>query len=234
MDDMKSMLNTVYMNNKEFESKGLNEVTEAMRIVDRKFFVPLSSIEFCYADMPLEIGYGQTISQPSTVARMLLLAKLKSGLNVLEVGSGSGWSACLTSFLVYPGKTLTIERIDYLTEVAKKNFERFRNYLKKENKKELEKFQNLRIETLNALDEKSIAWQMKYDRIIITAGIPFDAEIEKTIKKMAEKLLKKLGILICPQISGPLQLYKKDNKNELILEETQEDYVFVPLLKGRE
>jgi protein-L-isoaspartate(D-aspartate) O-methyltransferase len=232
MSDKELMLNAVYENNKHFDKRALNNVIKAMRIADRKFFVPDASNYCRYDDNPLHIGHGQTISQPSTVAAMLLYLELKPGLDVLEIGAGSGWNACLIQYLVKPGRVIAIERISLLTENAKNNLAKFKKYLEKENPKELIKFSNLIIKVGDALDEKGGIWQEKYDRVIITAGVPFDIDIGRIIQKMADNLLKKSGILICPQVSGPLKIYKKDK--ELKLEETREEYVFVPLLRGRE
>ena len=113
---MKSMLKSVYENNKE--EKGISRILEAMKVVDRKLFV---KAENPYVDTPLLIGHGQTISQPTTVARMLCLLDLKSKMKVLEVGSGSGWNASLMAYLVRPGKVVSIERIKELSELASNN-----------------------------------------------------------------------------------------------------------------
>ena len=65
--------------------------------------------------------------------------------------------------------------------------------------------------------------------IIITAGIP-SKEIEKKIEKLAENLLKQNGLLLCPYVSGPIVIFKK--QKILKRYETKEGYVFVPLLEG--
>lgn len=232
MNDKEQMLYFVSENNRDFNKKDLDKVINAMSLVDRKFFVPSHLKHFCYDDNPLSIGYGQTISQPSTVAAILLYAELKPGMNVLEVGAGSGWNACLIQYLVYPGKVLAVERISWLTENAENNLTSLKKYLKKEMPQELKKFKNLTIKTADALDENSNIWKERYNKIIITAGIPFDTVIDRTIQKMAAELLEEKGILICPQIYGPLKIYKKNK--ELRLEETKESYSFVPILRGRE
>jgi protein-L-isoaspartate(D-aspartate) O-methyltransferase len=232
MDEKEYMVRSIILHNQRYAGKRLEKIINAVKLIDRKFFVPRNLEDFSYHDEPLPIGHGQTISQPSVVVTMLLLAELKEGLSALEVGAGSGWNASLIQYLVYPGKVIAVERISKLTENAKKNILRLKKYLKKEKPKEVERLKNLRIKTGDALDEKSGIWQEKYDRIIITAGIPADNEVEIKIEKMAEKLLKKNGILVCPRVVGSIKIYKKNKK--LKLEETQQDYVFVPLLQGSE
>lgn len=230
MNTMKAMLNIVYQNNMQSEEKYLERVLDAMSIIDRKFFVPSRMEQSCYDDRPLAIGQGQTISQPSTVAAMLLYAELEAGMHVLEVGAGSGWNACLIQYLVHPGRVLAVERISFLVMNAEKNLVNLKGYLKETKPKEAARLNNLKIRTENALDKSNGIWQEKYDRIIITAGIPPDTGIGNTIKKMADRLLKEKGMLLCPEVEGPLEIYKK-NKG-LLLEETQEHYRFVPLLEG--
>ena len=70
-------------------------VLEAMRSVPRHRFVPPEYLGQAYADHPLPIGYGQTISQPYIVALMTELLALKPGDRVLEVGTGSGYQAAV-------------------------------------------------------------------------------------------------------------------------------------------
>lgn len=70
-------------------------VIEAMRTVPRHSFVPTNELGEAYADYPLPIGYGQTISQPSLVAQMTELLDLQVGERVLEIGTGSGYQAAI-------------------------------------------------------------------------------------------------------------------------------------------
>ena len=68
-------------------------IIDAFQKIDRKYFVPEAFSEHIYIDRPLPIGRDQTISQPSTVAFMLELLLPEEGSKVLDIGSGSGWTA---------------------------------------------------------------------------------------------------------------------------------------------
>jgi protein-L-isoaspartate(D-aspartate) O-methyltransferase len=74
-------------------------VLAAMRAVPRHEFVPKDDVELAYADQPLPIGFGQTISQPYIVALMTELARVRKGDRVLEIGTGSGYQAAVLAEL---------------------------------------------------------------------------------------------------------------------------------------
>jgi protein-L-isoaspartate(D-aspartate) O-methyltransferase len=74
-------------------------VLAALRAVPRERFVPSAAIGVAYANAPLEIGHGQTISQPFIVALMTDLLDLAPEANVLEVGTGSGFQAAVLAEL---------------------------------------------------------------------------------------------------------------------------------------
>ncbi len=81
----------------QLEYRGIRDrnVLEAMRIVPRHEFVPPDYREDSYADTPLPIGYGQTISQPYIVALMTEMLGIGRNSKVLEVGTGSGYQAAV-------------------------------------------------------------------------------------------------------------------------------------------
>ena len=83
-------------------------VLEAMRAVPRHAFVPEDARAEAYADRPLPIGYGQTISQPFIVALMTDLLELEPGDHVLEVGTGSGYQAAVLAPLVEEVRSIEI------------------------------------------------------------------------------------------------------------------------------
>lgn len=93
------------------------QVIAAMRAVPRHAFVPLESLELAYNDHPLPIGYGQTISQPSLVARMTELLWLQAGDRVLEIGTGSGYQAAILRELT--DQVYTVEIIPELAQTAR-------------------------------------------------------------------------------------------------------------------
>ena len=76
------------------------EVLEAFRQVQRHCFVPAESRSQSYADYPLPIGSGQTISQPYVVAYMLQALQIQPADRVLEIGTGSGYQTALLAELV--------------------------------------------------------------------------------------------------------------------------------------
>ena len=77
--------------------KGISDifVLKAIREVERHLFVPKAMQHHAYTDVALPIGYGQTISQPFTVAFMTQSLGLKSSGKVLEIGTGSGYQAAV-------------------------------------------------------------------------------------------------------------------------------------------
>ena len=93
-------------------------VLEAMGRTKRHLFIPERSCAIAYADMPVSIGRGQTISQPFIVALMTELAEVAPDHVVLEVGTGSGYQAAILAHLAR--KVCTIEIIPALAEAATK------------------------------------------------------------------------------------------------------------------
>ncbi len=153
--------------------------SEAVRRAFLKFprylFVEEQYKKYAHLDEPLPIPAGQTISAPHMVAIMLELADLKPGMNVLEIGTGSGWNASLIAELV-KRDIYTIERIPELAEFARRNLERAG-------------VKNVHV----ILSDGSRGFPPKapYDRIIVTAGAP-------DIPKPLVEQLKPGGKLIIP------------------------------------
>lgn len=189
------------------------KVFEAMRLVDRADFVLNSSS--AYFDRPVDIGYGQTCSQPSMVAFMCDILELKEGMKVLEVGSGCGYHAAITSHLIGQGGFLTtLEYIPELARMARKNLRRhFGSKLVK------------MVEVVQGDGSVGYPKNGPYDRIYLTAGISlksFDPLV------LAKQLNSDGGILIFPEGEGFLfkQVYVK---RKLVMEKSYERVSFVPL-----
>lgn len=96
-------------------------VIEAFLAIPRHVFVPPAQVERAYLDIPLPIGNGQTISQPTVVAIMTEALQLDRTSRVLEIGTGSGYQAALLAYLA--GEVYSIERIARLGEGARGRLE---------------------------------------------------------------------------------------------------------------
>jgi protein-L-isoaspartate(D-aspartate) O-methyltransferase len=105
----------------QLEARGIvdQRVLDAMARVPRDAFVGESDRKRAYLDMPLRIGYGQTISQPYMVARICEELSLRGHERVLDVGTGSGYQAAVLAELA--AEVVTIERIPELAELARRN-----------------------------------------------------------------------------------------------------------------
>lgn len=106
-------------------------VIDAFSEIHRHEFVPDDLVQQSEANIALPIGFGQTISQPATVAFMFELLDLKKGQNILDVGSGSGWTTGLIAYIVgEKGRVTGLEVIKELCEYGKNNVEKF-SFVKK-------------------------------------------------------------------------------------------------------
>jgi len=178
----------------------------AFKKIPREDFLPQELKQEAYNDNPLQIGYNQTISQPTTIFIMLQALELKKTDNVLEVGTGSGYNAALISYIIKQGKLYTTEIIPELAESAKNK---------------LEKYSNIEvIKTDGSKGHKEVA---PFDKIIITAACP-------KIPNLLIKQLKLNGILVAP--IGPLynqamlKIINRQNKLEI---KNFGNFIFVPM-----
>ncbi|GAB2690315.1 protein-L-isoaspartate O-methyltransferase family protein [Thalassiella azotivora] len=101
---------------------GPDPVSRAFSAVPRRHFLPAAQRRAADRDVPLDIGHGQTSSQPSTVAAMLRLLDVRPGHRVLDVGAGSGWTTALLAELVGPvGRVVGVELEPDLAAWAARN-----------------------------------------------------------------------------------------------------------------
>ncbi len=181
-------------------------IIDAFQKVDRKYFVPEAFSEHIYVDRPLPIGRDQTISQPSTVAFMLELLLPEEGSKVLDIGSGSGWTAALLCAIVgEKGSVLGLERVDDLVERGQNNLKQF-------------DFKQCKI---RKADEKLGLPGETFDRILVSASAD---EIPRELFAQ----LKIGGILVIP-VRNSIFRFKKISETEIETEEYQ-GFVFVPLI----
>lgn len=102
------------------------EALVAFRAVDRADFLRPQDIHLSMVDMPIPIGHEQSNSQPSLVAAMVEALRVRPGDKVLDVGSGSGWTAALLGNLAEPdGAVFGAERIPELAELARYNLGKY-------------------------------------------------------------------------------------------------------------
>jgi protein-L-isoaspartate(D-aspartate) O-methyltransferase len=193
-------------------------VINAMLEVPRELFVPSGQENHAYVDSPLGTYEGQTISAPHMNAMMCEYLDLSPGLNVLEIGTGSGYHAALCAFIVakpdkngIKGHVYTMERIDKLVEFAKENL--------------LKAGYHNDVSVILGDGTMGYPEKAPYDRILVTAAGP------KIPEPIIDQL--KLGGKICIPIGG------EHSSQELIVGlktehglETNEKcgVIFVPLI----
>src|SRR3989344_4304712 len=183
------------------------EILKAIQIIDRKNFVSENNLEEAYEDHPLFIGYGQTISQPYTVAFMLQELELKKGDRILEIGTGSGWNAALMSCLVEEkGEIYSIEIVKELAEKAKGLLKNYKN-----------------ISVFDMDGSCGLVQYAPYDKIILTAA-------PKQIPEEIKKQLGDGGILLAPVGEYMQKLVKITRKKDRFTETEKGDFIFVPLV----
>lgn len=197
------------------------EVERAFLEVPREEFVWHSMKHLTYEDTPLSLGStGQTISAPHMVAIMLEELDLKKGLNVLEIGAGSGYSAALMAEIVEPtvsdlnkGHVTSIERVPELINFARDNLKRT-GY-------------SDRVSIVfgdGTLGYPERSKEMLYDRIVVTAAAPH-------IPVYLRAQLNKNGIILVPVGDTFMQTLIKATKYEEKMEFREVcNCMFVPLI----
>jgi len=171
------------MLNRDLKGRGITDpdVLAVMGEIRREEFMPEEYQSQAYADGPLPIGMGQTISQPYIVALMTQELRLDRDCDVLEIGTGSGYQTAILSRLAK--KVYTIEKLDQLSMSAQ------------------EILRKIGIENVEFyIGDGSFGWPVQriFDRIIITAAAP------KIPQPLGEQLCEK-GLMVVPVGSGWVQ-----------------------------
>jgi protein-L-isoaspartate(D-aspartate) O-methyltransferase len=189
--------------------KGITDerILQVINNIPRHFFLDSSFLEFAYEDKPFPIGSGQTISQPYTVAFQTELLQVKRGDKILEVGTGSGYQACVLEAL--GAKVFSIER-------QKRLFDKTKEFLRD---------LGYHIKVFYGDGNKGLPTYGPFDKILITAAAP-DLHISLIDQ------LKPGGVIVVPLGQGEVQTmmrYTKQPSGELTAESFG-TFRFVPLL----
>jgi protein-L-isoaspartate(D-aspartate) O-methyltransferase len=188
------------------------QVIAAIRRVPREAFVPTEVRELAYANRPLPIGHGQTISQPFIVAVMTDMLALAPGARVLEIGTGCGYQTAILAELA--AQVYTIEVVAPLAEAAR------------------ERLQQLGYANIEfRIGDGRAGWpeHAPYDAIIVTAAAP--GRPERLVEQLAPggRLAVPIGRAGATQ---RLTLIHKDAAGG-ISESIRLPVAFVPLVEGR-
>ncbi|HNZ43711.1 MAG TPA: protein-L-isoaspartate(D-aspartate) O-methyltransferase [Bacteroidales bacterium] len=190
-------------------AKGITDerILDAIEKIPRHFFLDSTFQNLAYEDKPFPIGAGQTISQPYTVAFQTQLLQVKKRDKVLEIGTGSGYQACV---LLELGATVfTIERQKSLYQKTKLFLPSI-GYNPK---------------FFYGDGYKGLPAFAPFDKIIVTAGAPY-------IPEMLLDQLKNGGIMVIPVGEGDVQkmiTVEKSATGEVTIHE-HGAFRFVPLL----
>ncbi|KWW26138.1 MAG: protein-L-isoaspartate(D-aspartate) O-methyltransferase [bacterium F082] len=193
-------------------TKGITDeaVLNAINEVPRHVFLDSSFVELAYQDKAFPIGSGQTISQPHTVALQTQLLQVEKGMKVLEIGTGSGYQACVLAAL--GAKVFSIERQRNLFFKTKEILEQL----------------PFKVKTFLGDGYEGLPTYQPFDRIIITAGAP-------SIPEALVKQMKTGGIMVIPMDNAKgdgqtmLRVTKMDDGS--LKKEEFGDFKFVPMLK---
>jgi protein-L-isoaspartate(D-aspartate) O-methyltransferase len=184
-------------------------VLEAIGKVPRHFFLDPAFIDFAYKDMAFQIGCGQTISQPYTVAFQSQLLEIKPRDKVLEIGTGSGYQACVLMEL--GAKVFTIER-------QRELFDKTSVLLPK---------MGYTPKMFYGDGYKGLPKLAPFHKIIVTCGAPF-------VPPALVEQLKPGGMMVIPvgtDHQKMKRLVKKEDGSYVI--EEHGDFLFVPMLKNK-
>ena len=193
-------------------AKGITDeaVLSAIGEVPRHVFLDSSFVELAYQDQAFPIGSGQTISQPHTVAFQTQLLQIEKGMKVLEIGTGSGYQACVLAAM--GAKVFSIERQRNLYFKTKEILERL----------------PYRVKTFLGDGFEGLPTYAPFDRVIITAGAP-------DIPEALIAQMKTSAIMVIPMDNpdgdGQTMLRITKLEDGTLKKESFGGFKFVPMLK---
>jgi len=190
------------------------DVLNAIENIPREHFIDPMMMDQAYDDIAMPIGRGQTISQPSVVAKMTEALELTDRHKVLEIGTGTGYQACILSKICR--RVYTIERQKLLHDLAEKNFKALH----------LRNITTLYGDGMGGWPKIHGIEQAPFDRIIVTA-----AAREKPPQALIDQLVIG-GIMIAPIGESGKQMlkrYKKEGEDTWSVVDVM-PVRFVPLL----
>lgn len=193
---------------KKLAEKGIKDerVLAAIGKVPRHVFFENALLEHAYQDKAFPIGEGQTISQPYTVAFQSEKLEIKPGDKILEIGTGSGYQACV--LLEMGAKVFTIEYNKVLYHKTKEFLPQL----------------GYKPHFFLGDGSKGLSAKAPFDKIIVTAGAP-------VVPKALTDQLSDNGILVIPVGDKEKQAMLRIRKrNEKLFKEEFNDFAFVPLL----
>lgn len=188
-----------------------DSIVNAFSQISRIEFVPVDLERVAEVNISLPIGHGQTVPEPLLVAFMLELLEPKEGQNILEIGSGSGWTTSLLCSIVgETGKVTAIEPIEQLCDMSKENADKY-DFVKKG------------IAQFYCQDGmRGFEKNAPYDRIIVSAGVE---EIPQQLKEQ----LKIGGKMIIPVFKEVWYMEKKGEDE--FYKEAYPGFTIVPMEK---
>ena len=193
-------------------TKGITDETvlAAINEVPRHVFLDSSFVEIAYQDQAFPIGSGQTISQPHTVAFQTQLLQVEKGMKVLEIGTGSGYQACVLAAM--GAKVFSIERQRNLYFKTKDILEQL----------------PFRVKTFLGDGFEGLPTYQPFDRIIITAGAP---NIPETL--IAQMKVGGLMVIPMDNLNGEGQTMLRITKlsEKELKKESFGNFKFVPMLR---
>jgi protein-L-isoaspartate(D-aspartate) O-methyltransferase len=184
-------------------------VLEAMREVDRALLLPPHSRDFAYRDAPVDIGEGQTCSQPSLVAFMLDILCLEPGLRLLEIGAGCGYATAIAARLCRPGGVvLAVEIRPELASLCRANCAALSEI----------------VEVITRDGSEGLPDREPFDRILVSAGVsPRRFREAPLLDRLAEG-----GVLVYPEARG--DLHRLERRGGTIARMSWSGVAFVPLV----